>query len=361
MSRINQALHELDQRAPAAAPAFAAHATGPSAPLARRGRATWRLAVIVVAGGAAIAAVAGGDLGAFGGTSAAPTPVFRSAMPSAEPTPPVSAVVNLVAAPAVLPPVVAQELPPSALPARAAVFEGPRTARIEAAPVATPQASPPPSPSVAPTLSASLSLQVPLALPARIDRRAAVAPAARAGELWQAAVALVNSGQRQAALLKLREVLALEPGHTQARQLCAVLEQEFGAIERAITLLHEGLALPGRQPELAVLLARLQAAQGHADEALATLARHAPEGAESDGLRAGLWAQRGDFQQALPLYERALRRQPANAVWWAGLAVALESIGQPGRARQAYAQARGLGIEREDLASYVEQRLRALE
>ena len=128
-----------------------------------------------------------------------------------------------------------------------------------------------------------------------------------------------------------------------------------------MALLAEGLSVDSRQPDMALLLARLQANQGLHDAALATLDRAAATGADADGLRAGILSQRGLFRDALPAYERALRGQPGNATWWAGLGVALESLNQAEPARQAYTKARAIGVGREDLASYVDQRLRALE
>jgi len=47
-------------------------------------------------------------------------------------------------------------------------------------------------------------------------------------------------------------------------------------------------------------------------------------------------------------------------LWWLGVGVALESLGEPARARQAFAKAQALGLPREDLRHYVDERLRAL-
>lgn len=208
-----------------------------------------------------------------------------------------------------------------------------------------------------------MSIPAPIATPARIERRAAASVVAvpASTRLWAKAVEQTNSGQRQAALTSLAELLQVEPTHQQGRHLAAVLEHESGATQRAMALLAEGLALDGRHTDMALMLARLQAAQGAHEAALATLDRAGVNSADADGLRAGILSQRGLFNQALPAYERALRGQPGNATWWAGLGVALESLNQPEPARQAYTKARAIGVSREDLASYVDLRLRALE
>lgn len=393
MSVINQALNAIDQMPGATS----AGADGlPHSP-AKRPSSHRRLAILVLAGGAAIAAVAAGDMGALnrfagGGAAVATPPTFRPAAMSpstatAAPVPepavaapvagPTLAVANAAAAavmPAAAPaaPAAAPAAPvaaPAAAPVAVAApvlapVAAPVAARATAAVPSTPTAAAP-ARELAPELhaAATLSVPAPIATPARIERRAAAStlPLPAGTRLWAKAVEQTNTGQRQAALLSLTELLQLEPSHHQGRHLAAVLEHESGATARAMALLAEGLTLDPRQADMAQLLARLQANQGQQDAALATLDRAAATGADADGLRAGILSQRGQFRDALPAYERALRGQPGNATWWAGLGVALESLHQPEPARQAYTKARAIGVGREDLASYVDQRLRALE
>lgn len=202
-----------------------------------------------------------------------------------------------------------------------------------------------------------------LAIPGgRIDKRNLVpSNEQRARTLMQAATDLARSGQRQAALQRAQEALDIEPGHVPARQLAAVLHHEAGQPALALGLLREGVALEGSPPSLALLLARFLAHQNLGPEALVVLDRHSLNSAEAEGLRAGLLAQQGAYGSALVAYENALRQQPGQSTWWVGMAVALESEGQSARARQAYAHARQLGLAQTDLASYVDQRLRALD
>jgi Flp pilus assembly protein TadD len=108
-------------------------------------------------------------------------------------------------------------------------------------------------------------------------------------------------------------------------------------------------------------LARLQAQQGQTAAALATIDSHRLADATAQGLRGGLLAQTGDYPRALAAYESAARQEPANPLWWFGLGVALESEGDPARARQAYTRAQASGLAPEELAHYAEQRLRALD
>ena len=351
MSVINRMLRSLDARGVAASPPKLPASPGKPASATPR----WRLPAILLGGGAVIAFTAFAD------------------WPKHPATPQQPAVV------AIAEPVPANAAPASAAAAVEAALPAPTRAPVEAVPVplvvaiATPRAAPvaapappaarPVAPSTAQPNSALLDLPplVP-ATPPRIDKRTqAPTPEQRIAALYRQAVDSAQAGRREAALGQARELLALDRQHSAARQLAALLEHEGGADERAVQLLREGLALDPQQPALALLLARLQVAQSAPAEALATLDRFTVAGAEADGLRAGILAQRGDFKGSLKPYENAARQQPTNPMWWLGLGVALESEGEPARARQAYAKAQAIGLPREDLASYVDQRLRAID
>lgn len=230
-----------------------------------------------------------------------------------------------------------------------------------AAAVAPAEAAPPAA-DVMPPLRARADLASLPPTPPRIDKRPRAPDAAqRQALLYRQAVDAAQAGQRLASIALAHEVLAQNPRHEPARQLAAHLEFEAGSPERAVTLLRDGLAQPGAGPALALALARVLAAEGLPDEALAVLDAHQVTGPEAAGLRGGVLARRGDYAAALPAYEAAARAQPMNGMWWLGLGVALDALGEPARARQAFAKAQAVGLPRDDLASYAEQRLRALE
>lgn len=194
--------------------------------------------------------------------------------------------------------------------------------------------------------------------PASIDKRpVAPQPAQRAVLLLHRAQESAQAGQPRAALALAREALALDPALAAARVLAAVLEHETGASERAASLLREGLARTPGDSAQALLLARVQIAQGDRAGALATLERHAVRGAEADGLRGGILTQQGDAEGALRAYEGAVRQQPANSMWWFGLAIALDATGEVQRAQQAYTRALAIGLPRADLTQYADRRL----
>jgi hypothetical protein len=306
-----------------------------------------------------------------------PTPVAPAALPTpvqsvAPPTPVVPVAPRTSVAPAAPPTPVAAVAPPTlaapaapaqplAKPASRAVNPS-ATAMAAALPSSAPVLGPAPAPALAQASAPAPDRASVPPTPPRIDKRLHAAdPAQRLARLYRQAVDAAQAGQRLAAIATARELLALDPRHEAARHLAAHLEAEAGATDRAVALLREGLAHEPSSRTLALALARVLAAAGLADEALAVLDAHAVPGPEAAGLRAGVLARRGDYAAALPAYETAARAQPLEPMWWLGLGVALESLGEPARARQAFAKAHAIGLAREDLADYVEQRLRALE
>lgn len=341
MSVVNRMLRDLDARAAGAAaspPAPPPTPAGiPDAPrwAPRRDNPRWRMTLILLAGGSAIAAAALADLSPFAARTHLPGPAIADTTAAAPPEP-------------------AADLP--ALPEAAAVA-APATAP---APRAPRQDTPAPAAAL-PALDTVATAPAAAVAPPLITKRS-VAPSADAlaADALREAVALARAGQRQAALQRALEALTLAPEQGAARQLAAVLQHESGDTASALALLREGARLSAPPPAMTLLLARLLSTQGLADEALQVLQQHALGGADAEGLRGALLAQQGRYDAALTAYESAVRQQPGQAMWWFGLAVALESQGQPERARAAYTQARGLGLPREDLLTYTEQRLRAL-
>lgn len=345
MSVINRVLRQLDAKG-GDTPAIV---TGLPASTASRGgdAARWRLPLIVLVGGAAIAAAALADLSPLQPVSPAPkVAVLSPTEPAPEPAAPVA---ELAPAPALAaPPAQAPAHAPAPAPAPARAT--PATARpAPTAPTSAPALAPAPAlPTLAPPLP-------------RIDKRALPGTAAeRAAAAHHEAVEQARLGQHHIALQRAMQALEHDPTHGAARQLAALLQHEGGHTEIALKLLREGAAQPGVQPTLTLLLARLLAAQGLEAESLHVLDQHRLNGAEAQGLRAGLLARQGDYARALPAYESAVKQEPGNPMWWFGLAVALEAQGQGAAARQAFVQARQLRLPREDLDSYAEQRALAL-
>jgi MSHA biogenesis protein MshN len=344
MSVIHSVLTRLDARG---APTPAAVGAMPTLTPVAHG-ASRRLLVMALVGAAAVGFVAFADWPTWLRSATAAQPAGRStpaaATPSAleaasAPTPVLAT--TAIAAPVIAAPVIAAPTKaPSAAPA-------PVSRRVALA---------------APTREAAAAVSTEAAAsaaPATIDKRAiALKPSQRAVLLLRQAHESAQAGQPRAAVAQAREALALDPTLAGARLLAAVLEHETGASERAAQLLRDGLAREPRDGAQALLLARVQIAQGDGSGALATLEQHPVRSAEADGLRGGILTQQGDYARALGAYESAARQQPANPMWWLGLGVALDGEGHAQRARQAYARALAIGLPRDDLTQYADRRLR---
>lgn len=351
MSVVNRMLEQLDARGaprPEGAPPAAAAGSGSSR----------RLALIVIAGGLALAVLLFAELPGLGSP-----PLAQAAAEAPQPTADVAAPAAATApAPAATTP---QAVPPTAadtvMTAAAPVAVAARPAAVAALPPPPAETTSTGATAVAVAAPASALAQPPLPLPARIERRALPQTTAqRAAALLAQAHQLTQTGQREAARSALAQALEAEPRLTAARHLGAVLAFEAGDGEAAAELLRTGLRLEPAQPALAMLLAQVLVAQHRLDEALHALDAHGLHDADAEGLRGGILAQSGRHAEALRAYEAAARMQPGNPKWWFGLGVTLESMGQPGTARQAYQRALAIGLPSDQLVQYAEQRLRSL-
>ena len=361
MSVINQMLRDLDaRRAPQGAANDGADTSASAMPARRHGNPrSRRLPVIVLVGTVAIGAAAYGDwpgllsARANAATARAPVPLAFDATAATAPLPDLA------------PPAAAREQLALTSENRAAP---PAPARSETLALRTPPALTSAanflSTSALPASAAVAAPPLPVVAPgpASIDKKMMLQTAdQRAQAAFRMAVDATNAGHPQVAIERALEALQQAPLHRTARQLVAVLLHAQGATPRAVGLLNDGLAIDPEHAAAALLLARLQLEQGAPDVALAVLDRSQLHSADAEGLRAGILAQQGDFKRSLIAYESALRQQPGNATWWLGLGVALESEGRAAQARQSYAKAQALGLERDELTSFVEQRLRALD
>lgn len=370
MSLLNQVLRDLDQRqAPSTPAAVKAAATRSLAPTAGQRAKRWGLGVAatlaaVVAGGWAQGSIRWP-------AKAADTPVVVSPVAPVAPTP-----VTPVVTPA---PVVATVAPaPAPLPA-------PVTAPVpnavvitpEPAPIATREPAPLQVAIAAPTARSKPAVSTPkTALDAphaasknepRIElRTAARSPLERAEAQYQRGVTAHQAGQINDSATAFTAALREDPRHVGARVAQAGLLIGQSRTDEAMALLQEGIALAPAQPQLALMMARMQAERQDwvaAANTLKAASAHAgtttSEGAEFHGLYAAILQRAGRHSDAVEKYGVALRLAPGRSVWWMGLAISLEEIGQADTARAAFQRAKTIGLP-EGAAGYVDARLRQL-
>jgi MSHA biogenesis protein MshN len=160
-------------------------------------------------------------------------------------------------------------------------------------------------------------------------------------EAWREAGQWLAQGRSRDARDRLAQVLKLAPRHDAARQTLITLLIEAGERGEAQRLLAEGRDLHPQEPWYPRALAQLHLQNGRPAQAAASLqsALNASSRAEDWALYAGVAAKLGRHDEAASAWRSALRGQPDQGVWWIGLGVALERLGQRPDALQAYQRA----------------------
>jgi hypothetical protein len=160
----------------------------------------------------------------------------------------------------------------------------------------------------------------------------------------------------------LFDALDAFPTHSDARTQLAALLVNRQQPDDAELLLADGLASEPGSLEMAVPYAQLLAERDAPGPALETLDRAIEQShtnADALALRAALLYRLERHAESAAAYRMALDAQPQRALWWTGLAVALEHDRQPGQALHAYRRAAALPLE-QAVADYVAQRIRLL-
>ena len=183
----------------------------------------------------------------------------------------------------------------------------------------------------------------------------------RAESEYRRAGSALQEGRVAEAVLALEQALALQPQHEAARQTLVSLLVEARRYEEAIRVLQAGLVLDPRQPNMAMLLARLQIERG--GPAIETLQRTLPYAAGNDeyhGFLAGALQREQRHREAIEQYQAAVRAAPYNGVWLMGLGISLQAEKRNSEALDAFQRAKASGTLSQDLSAFVERRLQAL-
>ena len=183
-------------------------------------------------------------------------------------------------------------------------------------------------------------------------------PSQRAENAYRRALGVLEDGRVTEAIATLQAALQIDPRHEAARQTLVGLLIEAGRPDDAMAQLQAALALDARQPALAMLLARLQLERG--GPAIDTLMRTLPYAAgngEYHAFLAGVLQREGRVHEAAEHYQAALKRSPANGVWWMGLGIVLQADKRDAESRAAFTQAQASGTLSPELQAFVERRL----
>ena len=188
-----------------------------------------------------------------------------------------------------------------------------------------------------------------------------LSPQQKLAEQYQNALTLIVNNHVQAAFGKLHDILREHPDDVEARITLAALLLKSGRTEQANGVLVSGLARDPDNIKLIEFQVNMLASQKKIGQALTILQQHTPDITQSPdyyALMALLYQRQGEFILAAQLYDQLVKVSPANAVWWVGLGVALESAGKNNAAREAYAYAlqRGANLDL-NTRTYVEHQI----
>jgi predicted O-linked N-acetylglucosamine transferase (SPINDLY family) len=163
-----------------------------------------------------------------------------------------------------------------------------------------------------------------------------------AAQAFEQAVAFHRAGDLHQAERLYREILVLEPGHTDALHLFGVLAHQVGRDDVAVESIQQALRLSPACAEAHNNLGIVLMHQGKRGEALASY-RHAlalkPDYAEAHNNFANALKQDGDIANAIAGYQQALILKPDYYEAFFNLGVALAALGRLEEAGACYRQA----------------------
>ena len=188
-------------------------------------------------------------------------------------------------------------------------------------------------------------------------------PEELAENAYREAARLAGESNAPEAERRLKALLAGQPRHVKARELLVSLQLESGRWLEAQDSLEQGLTQMPEHHAFRYQLARLYLEHGAEAQSLALLERARTEGrsdAELHAFLAALYQRAGRHADAVKSYQDALALRPAEGKWWLGLGISLEAQQSNAAARDAYKRALESGRLVANLASYAEDRLKAL-
>jgi Tfp pilus assembly protein PilF len=187
-------------------------------------------------------------------------------------------------------------------------------------------------------------------------------PEQKAERLFAKAQQALSGRRWQNGELLLRRVLEENPRHIAARGQLATLLLSMQQEVKAENLLADGLRTEPQQLSLAKPYSQLLAARGELVAALQALDRAIGQrqaDPETLALRAAILYRLARHSESAADYREAVRIQPDRALWWTGLAVALEQDGQSKQALEAFQRAAERPLNK-PVDAYVQQRIKAL-
>ncbi len=197
-----------------------------------------------------------------------------------------------------------------------------------------------------------------------------ITPSQQAENEYRKALESLQQGHMTQAIESLAHALQLDASHIAARQAIVGLLVEAQRFDEAERQLQQGLHLDPSQPNLAMMLARLQVERGDTHAGLETLQRGLPdamaradyvkEQADYHAFLAALLQREGQHGAAIKHYTQALRNTPQSGIWLMGIGISLQAENRLPEAQEAFNRAKASNTLRPDLQTFVEQRLKQI-
>ncbi|MBI5447874.1 MAG: hypothetical protein HY939_04015 [Gammaproteobacteria bacterium] len=164
-------------------------------------------------------------------------------------------------------------------------------------------------------------------------------------------------------ITKLEVILAENPSFKEARLGLISVFLQLKRFGDANQLIQEGKRLHLHDDTFIMMEARLQLAQNNPASAQKTLLSISPpfkSHLDYYALLAATFEKNQEYAQSAALYEKLLALRPTEAIWWLGLGVSQEALGDKNAALESYEHTFDSSELPPSLQSYVSTRIREL-
>ncbi|VAX07871.1 hypothetical protein MNBD_GAMMA25-1131 [hydrothermal vent metagenome] len=185
----------------------------------------------------------------------------------------------------------------------------------------------------------------------------------RAEQAFHKAYAILKQGDVSHSEDLFRELLRQHPRYIRSREMLAGIYIKAGRYVEAAELLEQGVNINPQHSMFRKLYARVLLEQDGLDKAVRVLEQKLPPIAQHVdyyALLAALYQRQGRHKNAVALYQNMLKENAMVGIWWIGLGISQEKLGESVAARQAYEKARASGTLAVEMIQYADNRLTAL-
>jgi tetratricopeptide (TPR) repeat protein len=181
-----------------------------------------------------------------------------------------------------------------------------------------------------------------------------------AEQQYKNALNIASLGEYNRSIQILTGLLEQYPDFTLARETLITFLMQHGHVTKAKQILTASLdEHPSYLPYIQ-LKAQILISEGKLNRALDLLERAAPpidKDPKYHAMIAALYQNTGQPQLSAKRYEQLIKLQPNKGIWWMGLAIALESIGNTSQAKEAYIQANNSSGLTPELTTFIQTRI----